>query len=231
MGKLIVIDGLDGSGKATQADILFKRLQSLGKNVHKASFPNYDSDSSMAVQMYLSGEMGSDAAKLNPFMCSLFYAIDRAIQFNKELYDIYNEPDSILICDRYFSANVIHQGSKFKTDAEKREFFEWVYDTEATKVGLPLDDITIVLRLPISVSQGLMSKRYSGDESKKDIHEADVAYLKKCYNTVDIAVEHLNNKGHNWVKIECDDGNNGIRTIEAIAKDIWQRVDGIINTP
>lgn len=229
MGKIIVIDGLDGCGKATQAEILYNRLKGMGKNVHKASFPNYNSESSSAIKMYLRGDLGSDASKLNPFMCSLFYTVDRAIQFNKELFSVYSQPDSILICDRYLSANIIHQGSKFDTEEERKKYFEWVYDTEVTKVGLPLEAITIVLRLPVSVSQKLMLKRYDNDENKKDIHESDLVYLDKCYNTVDTAVEHLNSRGYNWVKIDCDNGNNDIRTLADIASSVWQVVESVVN--
>jgi dTMP kinase len=178
--------------------------------------------------MYLNGQLGKDAKKLNPYMCSTFYAVDRAIQFCQELNDIYSREDSILICDRYLSANIIHQGAKFKSAEDKKKFFEWVYDLEVDKNGLPLEDITIVLSVPVDVSQGLMTKRYDGHNEKKDIHESDIEYLKLCYDTVNVAVEHLNSKGFNWKEIDCSDGKGSIRTREDISNDIWLAVKDII---
>lgn len=228
MGKLIVIDGLDGSGKATQAKRLLERLNGMHKKVYQVAFPNYLSESSSAVRMYLNGELGKDPSKLNPYMCSAFYAVDRAIQFTQKLMSLYNEDDSIIICDRYLSANIIHQGAKFKSAKDKKEFFDWVYDTEVNKFGLPEDDKTIILSVPVETSQKLMTERYHNHEEKKDIHEANVSYLKKCYNTVDLAVKHLSETGHNWVKIDCSDGNGGIRTREEIEEDIWLVVKDLI---
>lgn len=229
MGKLIVIDGLDGCGKNTQTKLLYDRLKSMGKNVHMVSFPDYDSRSSEAVKMYLNGEIGSDATKLNPYLCSLFYAVDRGIQFNTKLFELYNQPDSIILCDRYLSANIIHQGGKMESTSEAEKFFEWIYDIEVGKVGLPLEDITIVLTLPIEVSQKLMNKRYNNDSSKKDIHEANTEYLHSCYNNVQRAVRHLNNKGYNWLNINCATKDGEVRTIDDIHEQIWKIAESIIN--
>lgn len=228
MGKLIVIDGLDGCGKATQSKILYNKLVKLGKNVHMASFPDYGSKSSEAVKMYLNGEIGKDASILNPYMCSLFYTVDRAIQFSKEMYSIYNQPDSILICDRYLSANIVHQGGKISDPKEQAEFFDWIYDIETNKVGLPKDDITIILSLPVSISQDLMLKRYNLNEDMKDIHESNVKYLELCYNTVVKAVKHFSSKGYNWRMLECCDGKGGILPIDTISYLIWKEVSNVI---
>lgn len=228
MGKLIVIDGLDGSGKNTQAKLLYSRLRVMGKDVHLVSFPDYESESSKAVRMYLNGELGRDPASLNPYLCSLFYAVDRGIQFTQTLNEIYNRPDSILICDRYLSANIIHQGGKIQNTYEQKRFFEWIYDLEVGRIKLPLEDITIVLSLPVEVSQKLLSNRYNHHEEKKDIHEENVKYMQLCYDTMDKAVEHLSSIGFNWVKIDCTDENNEIKSRESISEDIWQIVKDII---
>lgn len=228
MGKLIVIDGLDGSGKATQAEILYSKLKNMGKNAYKVDFPDYTSDSSAAVKMYLTGQLGKEASKINPYMCGLFYTVDRAIQFTKRINDIYNQNDSIIICDRYISANVIHQGSKLLSTNDKNKYFEWIYDLEVNKVGLPRDDITIILSLPVEISQRLMSKRYNNHEEKKDIHEADIKYLEMCFDTVDKAVKHLNEIGYNWIKIDCSNKDNNIRTKEEIENDIWLVVKDMV---
>lgn len=227
MGKLIVIDGLDGSGKATQTKLVLEELGKLGYNVRMTSFPDYASDSSAAVKMYLSGKLGMDASKLNPYMCSAFYAVDRAIQFTQNLMDFYNKDNSILLCDRYLSANIIHQGCKFSTDEEMQEFFKWDYEFETKYMGIPRDDITIVLDVPVEISQRLMTKRYNGQEEKKDIHEANISYLKSCYHSMEVACNSLPKTGYNWVRIGCANGDN-IRGIEDIHKDIMTQIYTIL---
>jgi len=228
MGKLIVIDGLDGSGKATQVGRLYSYLQSLGKNVYKASFPEYKSDSSKAVRMYLNGELGRDPYELNPYMCSAFYAVDRAIQFTQSLLDLYSKDDSIILCDRYISANIIYQASKLDTEEERKKLFDWLYDTEVNKFGIPHEDITIVLSVPVDVSQKLMSKRYKDDESKKDIHESNIKFLIDCYNNMRLALNYLPTQGHNWVEIDCSNNSGGIRDIEDIEQDILKTIAPIV---
>lgn len=230
MGKLIVIDGLDGSGKKTQADILYNRIKEMGRDVHLIDFPDYKSDSSGPVRMYLNGEIGKDPSKLNPYMCGLFYTADRAIQFSRSIFDLYNRDDSIIISNRYVSANVIHQGSKFQSAKDKEDYFDWIYEIEVEKVGLPKEDITIVLSVPVEVSQRLMDERYKQSGGHKDIHESDIAYLRKCYDTVDVVVNHSSSVGYNWVKIDCCDASNNIRSREDIQKDIWEKVRPIIES-
>lgn len=229
MGKLIVIDGLDGSGKATQVGRLYSYLKDLGKNVYRASFPQYDSGSSKAVRMYLNGELGKDPYTLNPYMCSGFYAIDRAIQFVQTLHDWYVQEDSIILCDRYISANIIYQASKLDTEEERKKLFDWLYDTEVNKFGIPHEDITIVLSVPVEVSQKLMTQRYANDESKKDIHESNIKFLQDCYNNMKLAVEYLPTQGHNWVELECSDGNGGIKSLEEIENSILEVLKPILN--
>ena len=224
MGKLIVIDGLDGSGKATQTELAKRELEKLGYNVYSTSFPNYNSQSSAAVKMYLNGELGTDATKLNPFMCSTFYAVDRAIQFQKELYSIYDKPNTILLADRYISANIIHQGGKFKNTEDMIKFFLWDYDLEVNHIGIPHEDITIALDVPVAVGQKLMTSRYNGHEEKKDIHESNVTYLENCHKTLEVACENLPNFGHNWVKILCSEDNETIRGINDIHTDIMNEI-------
>lgn len=197
-----MIDGLDGSGKATQAKLLAEYIRSIGRDVIELSFPDYGSDSSAAVKMYLSGEIGGDASKLNPYMCSSFYAIDRAIQYYKNWIQYYKNPDTYIICDRYLSANIIHQGSKIEDKRSRECFYDWVYEYEVGLLGIPREDITIFLDVPVSISQELMTKRYKGDNSKKDIHESNIEYLNQCRKSADQAIEYMK-QNHDWVSIEC----------------------------
>ena len=183
MAKFIVIDGLDGCGKATQVAELKKKLEERGYSVYTLDFPNYNSESSAAVKMYLNGEIGDNPSKLNPYMCASFYAVDRFINFEQKYKKIFEDNDNtIILSDRYLSANIIYQGEKIDSDDERYDFIRWCYEYECGLCGLPIEDATIVLTLPPEVSQKLLEKRYAGDTSKKDIHEKDVNYLNECYN-------------------------------------------------
>lgn len=232
MAKFIVIDGLDGSGKATQTELLKQYLEGLGKRVVKVSFPNYESDSSFAVKMYLGGKLGDDPSKLNPYMCSSFYAIDRAIQFYTELEDYFKEDDNtIILSDRYLSANIIHQGSKLKNIGDRHNFIKWCYDYECKLMQLPKEDLTIILTVKPETSQKLMSERYNNDESKKDIHEANLGYLNNCYSVIKDTVDFisLNSDIPHWIEIECDKQDNTLYTIDEIHNTVCKIVDDMLN--
>ena len=147
-GKLIVIEGLDGSGKATQAKLLADTLAQKGENVRKITFPDYESDSSALVKMYLKGEFGSKPGDVNAYAASAFYS------------------------------NGIHQCSKLGED-EWDSYLQWLDDFEYKKLGIPAPDVVIYLKADTDISQKLMTGRYGGDESKKDIHEGDLEYLRR----------------------------------------------------
>lgn len=200
MGKLIVIEGLDGSGKATQAEILKKNLENMGKQVKKVSFPNYESDSSALVKMYLSGQFGTHPQDVNAYAASSFYAVDRYAGFKSDWGIDYNN-DTIIIADRYTTSNGVHQCSKLP-ECQWRQFMDWLYDFEYNKMGIPAPDCVIYLDMSPQVSQKLLSQRYSGDESKKDIHEKDSAYLEKSRNAAAYCADR-----DNWKIIKCDDGD------------------------
>ena len=236
MAKFIVIDGLDGCGKATQVKKLAEELKSMGKKVYTLDFPCYDSDSSAAVKMYLQGKINSDASKLNPYMCASFYAVDRFINFEQEYNKYFSEDDNtIILADRYLSANIIHQGGKLSSRKERYEFIRWCYDYECRLVGLPVEDITIVLTVPPEISQGLLEKRYNGDSSKKDIHESNVGYLNDCYNRVLETIDYMQyvsvgDKKVNWKHIDCtDETGKGIKNSDVIANEIMKLIEGIIS--
>lgn len=228
MGRLIVIDGLDGSGKKTQAEKVYKYLKEKGYNAYKIEFPAYDSKSSGPVQMYLNGEIGEDPMSLSPKMCSTFYAVDRAIQYIKNFKAMLDQEDSIVITDRYISANIIHQGGKIDSLDERKEFFKWAYDFENNTMGVPVEDVTIFLEVPVLTSQKLMTKRYEGDESKKDIHECNTKYLRMCYDSSKSAIPILNNLGYNWKRINCVTEGNEMRDREEIFLEILNVVKDLL---
>lgn len=216
MGKLIVIEGLDGSGKSTQLDLLPKALKEKGIDCKSVSFPDYESDSSALVKMYLRGEFGTNPNDVNAFASSIFYTVDRFASFKKNWGEYYNN-GGVIVSGRYTTSNAVHQTSKLdKKDWEN--FLDWLYDFEYCKVGIPKPDKVIFLDMPIEVSQKLLSGRYKGDETKKDIHESDTEYLSKCREAATFTARYSG-----WSVIPCaKDGE--VRSIEDISKDILEEV-------
>ena len=198
-GKLIVIEGLDGSGKATQTELLCKYLTENKIRFTKLSYPNYSSPSSALVKMYLNGELADTPDKINPYAAGVFYAADRCadfIKYHKEMYD----NGGLFVSDRYTTSNAVYQTGKLKKE-EWSSYIEWLDDLEYGKLGIPKPDIVIYLDMSVEVSQKLLTSRYNGNNSKKDIHECNVDFLKKCRTTALYCAEKLG-----WNVIRCDDG-------------------------
>ncbi|MBR3988241.1 MAG: deoxynucleoside kinase [Clostridia bacterium] len=210
-GKIIVIEGLDGSGKNTQARLLSEKL-SEKFNIKRLSYPDYESQSSALVKMYLGGELGDDPMAVNAYAASSFYAVDRIASYLKHWKDDFQKGMNFVF-DRYTTSNAVYMLSKLKEE-EKEEFLNWLYDYEFNKMGLPKPDKVIYLDMPTEISQRLMSKRYDGDESKKDLHEKNVEFLKVCRTNALFAAEVLG-----WTVIECSDGENPY-SIEEIAEKV-----------
>lgn len=199
-GKLIVLDGLDGSGKTTQIQMLYDHLKTKGKKIRLVSFPDYDSPSSALVKMYLAGEFGKNASDVNAYAASAFYAVDRFASYKKNWEKDYLS-GTIILCARYTTSNAIHQMEK--TDkAQWDEFLDWLYDFEFNKLGLPRPDRVLFLDMPLQAAQTLLDKRYHGDENKRDIHERDLEYLLHCREAALYAAQKLN-----WKVVSC--GENG----------------------
>lgn len=218
--KIIVIEGLDGSGKATQTKILAEKLSLRGFRVRKLEFPDYSNPSSSLVKMYLGGEFGSDPGDVNAYAASAFYAVDRVASFLQFWKDDYRS-GTVILSDRYATSNIIYQMAKVD-DNERDSFIEWESDFEYKKLGLPQADAVIYLDVDPDVSQKLMEKRYMGDNSKKDLHESNLSFLLSCRRSALYAAEKCG-----WQVINCCK-NGEIRTIEEIAADIEKAVDTIL---
>ena len=215
-GKLIVIEGLDGSGKATQSELVCSYLKAQGYKTAKLTFPDYNEKTSALVKMYLSGELGTDANAVNAYAASSFYSVDRVASYIKTWKTVYENSDFI-IADRYTTSNIIYQMSKLDT-AEYDEFIDWLYDFEYNKLLLPKPDLVMFLDVNPEVSQKLLLKRYQGDESKKDIHEKNFQYLLQCRSSSMYAIKKLG-----WHVINCSDATS-IRSKEEICKDILEKI-------
>ena len=212
MGKLIVIEGLDGCGKSTQLELLGKNLSAAGVDNKTVSFPDYNENSSALVKMYLGGEFGSNPGDVNAYAASLFYAVDRYASYKKHWQDYYLGGGAV-ISGRYVTSNAVHQTAKLPEN-EWDEYLSWLYSLEYGKVGIPKPDLVIFLDMPTELSKKLLEKRYGGVEEKKDIHEKDIAYQNACRKAALYNVEHAG-----WKVISCADGDR-IRSVDEIAADV-----------
>lgn len=220
IGKLIVIDGLDGSGKSTQFEIVSDKLEKMGYTVKAITFPDYSEPSSALVKMYLSGEFSETAGGVNAYAASSFYAVDRYASYKRFWESNYQNGD-IILASRYTTSNAIHQMSKLD-NREWDNYLNWLEEYEYTKLGLPKPNKVIFLDMAIEVSQKLLLQRYEGDKSKRDIHETDIEYLKSCRKSAIFAANALD-----WEIIKCDDGQ-APKTIDEITKKIMNTIIEVI---
>ena len=216
LGKLIVIEGSDGSGKATQTKKLFDRLSDLeGNKVRRLSFPNYESESSAIIRMYLRGDFGGTAEEVNPYAAATFYAIDRFASYF-EWKDFYQR-GGIVLSDRYVESNMVYQAAKLAKKGERTKFLAWIEDLEYNRYGLPRSDLTIFLDMPPEVSAILRKER-----GRADIHENDAAYMTKIYATYkDLA------KKFGWKVVDCANGIQPRSTTD-IHEDILRLVENLL---
>lgn len=216
-GRLIVIEGLDGSGKGTQAKLLTENLAAKGLPVRKISFPDYDSDSSALVKMYLAGQFGSDPGDVNAYAASAFYAVDRFASFKRDWGKFYQN-GGIIVADRYTTSNAVHQCSKLPEE-QWDAFLSWLFDFEYRLMGIPVPDAVVYLNVAPDISQKLMTGRYAGDESKKDIHEGNLAYLNRSRMAAGYCSQHLG-----WKEIACST-SEGMRSIADIQAELMALVE------
>lgn len=218
-GKLIIIEGLDGSGKSTQIEILRKRAQQTGKQVRQIKFPNYAEDSSALVRAYLAGELGN-LHEINAYAASVLYSVDRYATFRRHMKEDYDN-GCIFLLDRYTTANMYHQTTKLPK-AEWDSFLDWLEDLEYGKMGLPKPDLVLYLDMKPQTAKKLMENRYHGDESKKDLHEADFSYLLSCRDAALYAAQRCG-----WEVLSCCDGESPL-PIDTISQMIWQKVEPLL---
>ncbi len=222
-GKLIIFEAGDGSGKETQTKLLTDRLVEAGYPVRKIAYPDYESESSALIKMYLKGDFGSRPGDVSPYVASTFYAVDRYASYKRE-WEVFYQQGGIVLADRYTTSNMVHQAAKIEEEAEKIKFLNWLTDFEFTLFKLPSPDAVFFLDMPPAYAQQLMRDRANKitGEQQKDIHERDAAYLERSYHTS----EWLANR-YGWYKIPCVLGEE-IRTTQDIHQDIYTIVLGLI---
>ncbi len=218
-GRLIVLEGIDGSGKTTQLDLAVGYLRGKDIKCRSLSFPNYHTITGQLVECYLRGEIPADGRN-GAYAVSAMYAIDRYVSFATDWKDYY-EAGGILLSSRYTTSNIIYQMSKIPDD-ERDHFLHWLLDFEYGKLGLPKPDMVIYLDMPVEVSQKLITERYLGDPKKKDIHEKNIAFQKQCRENAVYAAEHFG-----WEVVDC--AYKGLpRPIEDIYVEVCECIDELL---
>ena len=217
MGKLIVIEGPDGSGKSTQFRLMAQRLEKENHPFRRLVFPRYSEESSALIRMYLGGAFGDKPGDVNAYAASAFYAVDRYASYKQDWGNWYEE-GGLILSDRYTTSNAVHQASKVP-DAERSDFLRWLYEFEYDRLALPRPDLVIYLDVPTDCTEKLLRHREADTNTKADIHEQDTAYLATCRRSGRAAAEY-----YGWTVINCVDDCCGMRSIEDIHEEIYRHV-------
>ena len=216
MGKLIVIEGLDGSGKSTQLELLKEKLP----DAHFITFPQYESDTGRIITSYLNGGFDEHDPRVSAYSASIMYALDRYTS-RRTYWGALYDSDRPVISARYVSSNAVYQMTKLARP-EWDGYLDWLCDLEYVKLDMPRPDMTVFLDMPTEVSQKLLLRRYGGDESRKDIHERDTAYLARCREAAVFAAGK-----YGWDIIPCcADGEP--RSIADINSELMNRISRIV---
>ncbi len=219
-GKLIVLEGIDGSGKSAQYRRLCARMEADGIAYHHIVFPRYDKDSSALIRLYLGGKFGTRPQDVNAYTASTFFAVDRFASYREDWGEVYHR-GGLILSDRYTTSNVVHQGSKLP-ESELPAFFDWLYDLEYVKMGLPVPDLVLYLDVDIKTSLARMKRRQEKTNSSADIHEQDLAYLERCLKTARLAADY-----YGWVKVPFEtDGKE--RALDEKNEELYQLIRNAI---
>lgn len=216
MGKLIVIEGTDGSGKSTQFRLMWERLEKDGVAFKHIVFPRYSEESSALIRMYLGGQFGDKPSDVNAYAASSFYAVDRYASYKMDWGKWYDD-GGVVISDRYTTSNAVHQASK-EIGPAREKFLQWLYEFEYDQLGLPRPDLTIYLDVPTDFTEKMLRGREQATNTKADIHEKDMQYLATCRQCGRDAAAF-----YGWTVIQCvKDGQ--MRSIEDIHNEIYTAV-------
>ena len=187
-GRLIVLEGIDGSGKSTQYRLLLERFQKENIPYHSTVFPRYGEESSALIRLYLGGAFGENPSDVNACAAASFYAVDRYASYKQDWGSIY-ENGGLILADRYSTSNAVHQGCKVP-EPELPAFLDWLYDFEHVRLALPEPDLVIYLDVDLETSVRRMRHREEKYHTSADIHEKDIDYLRACLRTGRRAAAH-----------------------------------------
>lgn len=220
MGKLIVIEGTDGSGKSTQFRLLTQRLEQEHRAFQKLVFPQYSEPSSALIRMYLGGEFGSSPTDVNAYAASAFYSVDRYASYKKVWQEWY-ENGGLVVSDRYTTSNAVHQTSKLPPE-QRQSFLDWLFHFEYDLLGLPRPTRVLYLDLPTELSEQMMRLREQATHTTADVHEQDEAYLRRCRENAAFVTEYCG-----WTRIDC--ARNGVmRSREEIHDEVMDKLRDLL---
>ena len=219
MGKLIVFEGIDGSGKSTQCKLLCDYLKGQGRVFRNIVFPQYAEPSSALLTMYLNGVFGTDPLDVNAYAASTFYAVDRYASY-KLVWGKFYEDGGLVITDRYTTSNAVHQASKVPQN-ERADFYKWLYDFEFSKMGLPSPDAVFFFDINLECSVAQLRRREAETGVTADIHERDNTHLQNSLSSAREAA-----KIYGWKTINCME-NGLMRSLESIHKDVREVFEGL----
>lgn len=215
-GKLIVLEGTDGSGKATQARLLAQHLAREGRAFREIDFPRYGNPFAEPAKLYLDGALGAHAGDVNAYAASVLFAVDRFASYKEDWGGAY-EAGELILANRYTTSNAVHQASKLP-EGEREAYLRWLFDLEYHRMGLPVPDLVIYLDLPTELSEAMLRKRQQATGTHADIHEQDEDYLRACRENARSIARQLG-----WTVVRCDrDGT--VRPPEDIHREIWDLV-------
>ena len=198
-GTLIVFEGIDGSGKSTQFDLLCSKLKDRGTDFRRLSFPRYTKPSSALIQMYLGGEFGTDPDAVNPYAASSFFTVDRIASYLQDWKDYFDQ-GGLILTDRYTTSNAIHQGAKLPSD-KREHYYKWLYEYEFELIALPKPTTVIYMDIDAELSLKRLALRQAQTGTTGDIHERDKDYLTQSSQSGRQAADF-----YAWKKISCSDG-------------------------
>lgn len=226
MGKLIVIEGIDGSGKATQSRLIKARLQRENHALFVMSFPQYSHESSYFVREYLSGAYGKTAESVSPKQASLCYAMDRFHYFkaNPEVREAIEDPKVTLIADRYTTSSILFQSAKEKSVSGIYSIIDWICDLEYGTLEIPKPDLVLMPYLEFSKNLELLqardiTKNAHENHMSKDIHELDTEYLRHVHNASQVVADKMG-----FRMVDCMDNEGNLRSVEDIHEEMYGEV-------
>ncbi|WP_294854512.1 thymidylate kinase [uncultured Oscillibacter sp.] len=216
-GKLIVFEGTDGSGKATQARLLGERLKKMGVPFLEIDFPRYGNPFAEPARLYLDGALGKNPGDVSACAASALFAVDRYASYKQDWGAAY-EAGGLILANRYTTSNAVHQASKLPP-AERTDFLNWLFDLEYCRMGLPKPDLVIYLDLPTELSEQMLRQRERSTGIKADIHEQDDAYLQECRENARKIARDLD-----WTVVNCA-REGQIRSVEDIQEEVWSKME------
>lgn len=219
-GKLIVFEGTDGSGKATQARLFCKRLAAEGVPYQEIDFPRYGNPFAQPAKLYLEGALGKKPGDVSAYAASVLFAVDRFAAYREDWGGFY-EVGGLVVANRYTTSNAVHQASKLPAGA-RREYLDWLFDLEYRRLGLPAPDLVVYLDLPTELSEEMMRRREQASGTHADIHEQDNAYLRGCRESARQIARDLG-----WHVVDCAQGG-AVRPLEEIHQEVWQAAKALL---